>query len=476
MTNINIDFSLSMPVSLALTDGSILVLNESRRVLPGRRLVARAQWQDREVYAKLFDESATARREFDRECAGAALLKQHLIAAPELLYTGMISERYPVMIYASLDPCQTAREALSVDAPETPEAGVQRLKQLLTLLAQHHAAGLYQQDMHLRNFLFKAGIVYTMDAGDIVSTDAPLAFSLALTNLVEFLSLIPAVYEPGLDELITCYFGQRALPVPDLAALRHRVRQEQYRRNRRYLDKLFRTSSAHVASRSFNRFEVVARDLPEAQQRALAGIQEMFSGPASFLKRGNSATVIRASLADRQVVIKRYNMKSLWHRLRRCLRPSRAAQSWRNAHQLLSVGIDTAQPLAMVESRFGPLRGRAWLVMDWLDAPHALDYFADADVSEEDKQQLAQRLVALLERLAQQEIVHGDLKATNFLVVRGRPVLIDLDPMQWLPGSPEFGRRFSRDLTRFRQNWQNRPESSLFNRLLEASPVLHPFL
>lgn len=471
--SINIDFSLSLPMSLVLTDGSTLVLNESRRVLPGRRLVARARWRDRDVYAKLFDDSTTARREFDRERAGAEVLQRHRIAAPELLYTGVINARYPVMIYASLDPCQTAREALSVDVAET---GVQRLKQLLLLLAQHHAAGVYQQDMHLRNFLFSNDAVYTMDAGDIVSADAPLSLPLSLANLVEFLSLIPSGYESGLDRLIAGYFEQRALPLPDMADLRNRVRQEKNRRNRRYLDKLFRSSSAHVASRSFSRFQVITRDLPEAQQRALAGIQELFIASASYLKQGNSATVIRAQLADRQVVIKRYNMKHLWHRLRRCLRPSRAAQSWRNAHQLLSVGIDTARPLAMVESRFGPLRGRAWLVMDWLDAPHALEYFADTAVSEAEKERLGQRLVTMLERLAQQEIVHGDLKATNFLVVDGRPVLIDLDPMQWLPGSPEFARRFSRDLARFRQNWQNRPESPLFDRLLQASPVLRPFL
>lgn len=81
-----------------------------------------------------------------------------------------------------------------------------------------------------------------------------------------------------------------------------------------------------------------------------------------MLKDGGTCTVVRIDLEGLPVAVKRYNLKNTRHALSRAWRPSRAWQSWIEAQRLSYYGIPTPRPLAVVERRFGPLRGRAYLV------------------------------------------------------------------------------------------------------------------
>ena len=84
------------------------------------------------------------------------------------------------------------------------------------------------------------------------------------------------------------------------------------------------------------------------------------------LKRGRTATLARVEVNGRQLVIKRYNIKGPVHALSRSWRPSRAWHSWLEGHRLNFLGIATPRPLALVEQRAGPLRGKArWVSADW---------------------------------------------------------------------------------------------------------------
>ena len=71
---------------------------------------------------------------------------------------------------------------------------------------------------------------------------------------------------------------------------------------------------------------------------------------------------------------------------------------------------------------------------------------------------LAAQIGALFARLAALRIVHGDTKATNFLVAGGRVQLIDLDAMKVYTNSVAFARAWRRDTRRFLANWRDDPE------------------
>jgi tRNA A-37 threonylcarbamoyl transferase component Bud32 len=175
------------------------------------------------------------------------------------------------------------------------------------------------------------------------------------------------------------------------------------------------------------------------------------SRPAEVLKAGNSATVIRASIGDTTYVIKRYNLKSRVHGMRRALRPMpRYRASWRNGHRLRFLGLHGARPVALLECRSGFAKTVAYLVMEDLgpDASDLATWVAQRGASSE----LSHKVATLFRGIADAGLVHGDTKASNFLIRDAEIHLIDLDAMV------ESRRGLARDVSRFLANWESDPE------------------
>jgi serine/threonine-protein kinase RIO1 len=82
---------------------------------------------------------------------------------------------------------------------------------------------------------------------------------------------------------------------------------------------------------------------------------------------------------------------------------------------------------------------------------------------------VAERIVALIERLRASKLSHGDMKATNILITADQPTFIDLDAMHKHPNAAAASRALQRDLRRFMQNWESSPAvEHLFKALLET--------
>ena len=181
----------------------------------------------------------------------------------------------------------------------------------------------------------------------------------------------------------------------------------------------------------------------------------VFDGPEDY----------RARIDDPQagvLVVKRYNLKNIWHAFGRSWRPSRAWHSWREGHRLRFYGIATPEPLALVEERFGPLRRRAFLVNAFCPGRDLLEILsADAEPPAE----IAAALLALFGTLHALRISHGDFKATNLLWHDGQVVLIDLDAMTQHRSSRTHAQAWRRDRARFLRNW---PAGSPLVRWLDA--------
>jgi tRNA A-37 threonylcarbamoyl transferase component Bud32 len=178
----------------------------------------------------------------------------------------------------------------------------------------------------------------------------------------------------------------------------------------------------------------------------------------TVLKAGNSSTVVKITMKSQTLVIKRYNIKSRRHALRRCMRHSRAMVSWTNAHRLRFLGIDTPQPLAVIEERWGWLRKRAYFIMAHLPARTIDQVLRDHAQDPSGVIGCLDQLEALLKRLAAAQISHGDFKATNFLISAGRLFIVDLDGMHRYRYSSTFKRAFHKDLQRLQRNWRDSPE------------------
>ena len=111
-----------------------------------------------------------------------------------------------------------------------------------------------------------------------------------------------------------------------------------------------------------------------------------------LLKKGNTSTVALVVMSGKSLVVKRYNIKSTWHGLRRCFRRSRAWISWRNSHRLVFLGIRTAKPVAFLEKRWGPFRSKAYFITEHVDGVDLGRLFHSDRVKEIDKEGLARQL------------------------------------------------------------------------------------
>jgi hypothetical protein len=185
---------------------------------------------------------------------------------------------------------------------------------------------------------------------------------------------------------------------------------------------------------------------------------------APLLKDGGSSSVTQFESGARMLVIKRYNIKGLGHWITRFWRPSRAWHSWLAGHRLHFLGIATPAPLAMIESRFGPLRRKAWLISEFCPGPNLLELFGTDGQTLPTSEQ-ADALLGLLAQLREARISHGDCKATNLLWHAGQVYLIDLDSMQAHSSQTNYHRAWQKDRARLVRNW---PKSSALNAWLET--------
>ena len=431
--------------------------SETVRSIPGKRMVCRGSWQGRAVFAKLY---LDGRKDWQRELDGLAALHAAGIPAPEVNFSGTADEgNIHIILLDEIKPAETLQHAWNVAPDDRVYLSV--LENLLGVVASHHQAGLVQTDIHLDNFLLSGGEVITLDGGGIrQSGQVPLPLEQSLDNLGLLLAQLPPVFDALVKTVLPVYERTRhwnpgALPLP---LLMRRVDRQRHKRVQRYLSKVFRDCSAFSCSRSWSRFQVWDRELesPELQALLLDPDASLSDPGTRLLKQGNTCTLWITQVGAQQLVVKRYNIKNAWHLINRALRRTRATISWEIAHRLTILGIATARPVALVEERFGLLRGRAWYISEFVPGDSAA-VLCGSDESAVDRKAWSESIVRLLQQLEQCRISHGDMKATNFILARQGPVMIDLDAMREHSCESAFKRRWRRDIQRFMRNWDECP-------------------
>lgn len=173
------------------------------------------------------------------------------------------------------------------------------------------------------------------------------------------------------------------------------------------------------------------------------------------LKHDGTTTVAVVSDDSRSWVVKRYNTKNRWHAIRRLMRTSRALNCWHAADWLTRAGVDTARRVAVLEERpLRFLRGRSYFVSEHVDGGTLADELGQRQEYDE---RLIDQAAWMVVRLRQAGIVHGDLKATNFLVGHDRLYLVDLDAARRQAPGRRGAAGLQKDLERFLRNWSAHP-------------------
>jgi tRNA A-37 threonylcarbamoyl transferase component Bud32 len=254
------------------------------------------------------------------------------------------------------------------------------------------------------------------------------------------------------------------------------VRQiERLRRRRwdKYKQKLFRDCTSFRYRKSPDRLEIVATKYASNElDLLLSNPDSSLLDDGQVLKKGNTCTVWVADVGVLRLVIKRYNVKGFWHGVKLGLWPSRAFRSWKSAHRLLFHGISTPAPVAVLKTGQQGLRPVTYFFMEYVAGVGAHSWFLDAAVTIGEKRAVAAKIASMFRQLMEQRISHGDMKASNIMVVDGEVMLIDLDSMRRHITTVGLRRAWRRDLRRFMANWDDTPElAELFRQALQQERI-----
>lgn len=439
---------LNLPFALQLQHPEPLDVSASLRLLPGKRLSARACWGGRPVMAKIFVRARRGDAHAAAEQHGHRRVNQAGIATPELLWQGLSRcGRLCVVLYDFLDGAQSCGDIYRHDVARRD--GI--VAAMISMTAKLHAVSAWQDDPHLDNFLWVDTKAWLVDVGSVVTRPRALSDIERQRNLALLLSQLPLTAHEECRQWCEQYNIASGAAALDANTLAPAISRAWRIRGEEVLSKAMRDCSATRIERSWRRFMASRRVQHDDEMSKLLANIDGALATGKVLKNGNSATVVLVERGARRWVVKRYNLKSVWHRLRRCLRESRAVQSWRNAHLLEFAGIATPAPVAVVEERFGPLRGRAWFVSEFTQGTEMLAAYQQR----EPLQQEMEQTLSIFRLMQLARISHGDLKAQNLMIGDDGVVrLIDLDAMQWHESVSTWERYFVIDMKRFLRNWQ----------------------
>ena len=423
------------------------------RLLPARRIVAVAEDESGQLLIKLFI-GRSAARYTRREIRGVKAIESVGAKTPGLRWHGTLDSGDGEVV--AFDYLGGADDLIDVWQESSDEERHQLMKSVASELARLHENGVIQNDIHTENFLIYSGCIYTIDGGDVSHAwSKQLGQRKSLQNLALFLAQFHAGNDASIPEVLSLYQEARGWR-PSLRRQEDLYRMVRTKRNQRknnLIKKAFRECTRFSCRSGFRRFTVCERKYDSRQMQSLLADPDSAMAEGTLLKDGNTTTVAVVSGPSGRLVIKRYNIKSFGHRLTRMFRRSRASASWANTLRLEFLGIRTLKPVALVEERFGPLRGRAWFITEYLEGRDG------STLNEAGEQEEAMRsMVEILKSLTEAGVTHGDLKASNFLLTSEGAVIIDLDSMAEHDRGDSGHEAQARDLERFMRNWTGAPE------------------
>jgi tRNA A-37 threonylcarbamoyl transferase component Bud32 len=456
--------------TLQLADSAIaLKCHKLVRSLPGKRQVFYADWGGQRVFAKIFQDPQRAEIHWQREIKGLNALYKANIAAPKAVYAGVVKNKpWLVILLAEIAPAQSMAEAWRL--AESDEDRLSLMEQVVDLIVVHHQSGIQQHDLHLNNFLLHNGQLYTLDGADIEAHPAALAQEPSLDNLALLLAQNFPVYDRFAESLLERYQKGRDLEITEsTSTFLQRVRKRREKRKNVYLKKTLRECSAFACYKTADYQLIVDRDFYTGSMKAfLRDPDSSCPEPETLLKDGNSSTVWRTDVDGHNLVVKRYNVKSFTHGLKLSVRKGRSHISWQNAHRLLFYGITTPHPVVLYRNTRNRLRPTTYFIASHANGVDLREWFSDSLHSIEQQSAMAEKLAVMFSHLAALWISHGDLKATNILIVDEEPLLIDLDSMQQHRSFKTALPALKKDRDRFMQNWQKMPQiEATFTRILQ---------
>lgn len=450
-----------------------ITLREKIRKLAKRREVYRGSWQNKTVIIKCYLPNSKQQKDVQREWAHLKKLYSLGLKVAKPLLIG--SERNGTFCIV-IEEIKEGIDLQTLLFNKTHERSLRHLifQELMTILAQQHAAGVYQSDNHLGNLLWDGNTLYAVDASSFCFEKAPLNLAKCAENLAWLFIAGKMSWEDELETFLSVYLDEL-----NNATLEKQLKEKLFKkmpslrkkRLLKYLKKTNRSSSAFEKKQCFNRTILFDRTLPSTLQQALLEKPDLLVTNSPIIKNGNTSTVASFTFEGCDYIIKRYNPKPFFYCLRHYFFPSRARRSWCCGLAWQLLGLPSPYPYACVEEKKGFLINKAFIVFEKVDGERLDVFVSQHKEKPEQLHTVAKQLAELWQLMGKVKAIHGDMKASNLLVSKeGGLSMIDFDHAYFF--APDFYYQWKRrkEWARFLENWKNEPVlMELFNKALTAN-------
>lgn len=402
------------------------------------------------VVAKAFLPGARQERDWRREWEGLLQLKARELQAPEAIcvatdeVSGVV---WVLMVFVeNAQTIEAALDACSID-------DVREITQkLVGSLFQMHEAGVQQTDQHIANWAYDGSQIYLLDAATIKFQEGALNAKARLEDVSALCVTLPVAAESAFVTAFSKHYGGSAVTGEILDKLNAQMCDYQISRLHRYQKKTLRECtefSVHEAATTKGLFS-------KAADSAL--VSAFFADPESLmvsgerLKSGNTCTVQGFDWADSGYVLKRYNVKPMLYRLRHAFSNSRALLSWSAGWVLRLAFIPTAKPVAVIDTCGNGCR---YILTERIEGTLLPEYVKGIENDPDAIMRLCQQFSVVFDRLERMRGVHGDFKATNWIVGNdGVLRLFDLDAFCFGLSAETYNRGHQKDMDRLLANWE----------------------
>ena len=190
------------------------------------------------------------------------------------------------------------------------------------------------------------------------------------------------------------------------------------------------------------------------------GLSEVISNPDEFMSKGEEIKfeagnhVVGLDLPSHSIFIKKFQIKGVFHYLRKFFSPTRAITSWKASHWLDAAGIKTINTLAVIET-YDSFTTRESYLITLKQSGERLDQIK---ITESLENLIPNKMGALIKRLSWIGFNHGDAKRSNFFFDKNSLIVSDLDACKRRYFQVILANKLAKDKERILKSFESYPK------------------
>ena len=417
-------------------------LNDVIREIPGKRRVVGGTFKNKNYIIKFFN----VKKLYLRELKGALLLINSGFPSPKITSFGKFNNEFYI-VFEKINHATSVDEFLNSDRTLNEKNNV--VKNILYLNKKMYEKNILQIDNYFKNYLYSLGKIYLIDGGLVKKIKI-------LKGIRKFLnfSLITSKIKPEI------FLNRNMFYKINFIQFLHNKCTSFYRYKEisNFQKKTLRNSTQFEKKSGWNYLLFKQRNFDFNFNEI-----DNFLANAKIIKNGNTCTVFRID----NLIIKRYNVKSIWHFIKMQFIKSRGKNSWQVSNTFHLLDLPCPKPFFYFEKRFFFFRLTSYFAMERIDGVNIVRY-QESLQGKFQIEHLKKNIFNLFNKFLHYKFIHGDFKKTNILVDNKKQlIMIDFDKSFFSMSQSIYNYKLKKQIARFLSNWNNKSKFLTAIRSLE---------